>query len=127
MSRLIELTRSQQHTVRSMLDWLKIEHDITEPSTRLENPIDLGSDALIAEAKKLRGKKRPMSMAGLRSLREEHEHTIVPAQALAREAIGLKRQVSDLVNSAYGLAPEEVRLMWETVPPRMPIPGSASR
>jgi len=119
--RLIELTRSQQHTVRNILDWLKIEHDIIEPSTKLENPTDLGSDAFIAEAKKLRGKKKPLSLAGLRSLREEHERTIVPAQALAREASGLEHQVSDLVNAAYGLTSEEVQLMWETAPPRMPI------
>ena len=69
-----------------MLDWLKVEHEIAQPNTKLENPIDLDSDALIAEVKKLRGKKKPLSLAGLRSLREEHERTIVPAQALAREA-----------------------------------------
>ena len=68
----------------------------------------LDSDALIAEVKKLRGKKKPLSLAALRSLREEHERTIVPAQALAREAIGLEQQVSDLVNAAYGLTPAEV-------------------
>lgn len=47
--------------------------------------------------------------------------TIVPAQALATEAMTLECRVSDLVNSAYGLTPDEVRLMWETAPPRMPI------
>jgi hypothetical protein len=26
----------------------------------------------------------------------------------------------DLVNAAYGLAPDEVELMWATTPPRMP-------
>jgi hypothetical protein len=40
---------------------------------------------------------------------------------VAREAAGLERQVSDLVNEAYGLTPEEVQLMWETAPPRMPL------
>jgi len=28
--------------------------------------------------------------------------------------------VADLVNAAYGLTPEEVALMWQTAPPRMP-------
>ena len=28
--------------------------------------------------------------------------------------------MSDLVNEAYGLTPEEIQLMWETAPPRMP-------
>lgn len=75
---------------------------------------------MIAEVRKLRGKKKPLSLAGLRNLRDEHAPTIVPAQALAREAEGLERRVSDLVNEAYGLTPEEIRLMWETAPPRMP-------
>ena len=72
---------------------------------RLENPIDLELDALIAEVKKLRGKKKPLSLAALRNLRDEHERTIVPAQALAREARTLEQQLSDLVNAAYGLTP----------------------
>ena len=86
--------------------------DATKPPT---------SPSLIAEVKKLRGKKKPLSLAALRSLREEHERTILPAQILVREARGLEQQVSDLVNEAYGLTPEEVTLMWDTAPPRMPI------
>ena len=39
---------------------------------------------------------------------------------LVAEARGLEQQVSDLVNAAYGLTPEEVDLMWRTAPPRMP-------
>ena len=42
-----------------------------------------------------------------------------------KEVMGLERRVSDLVNQAYGLTPEEVESMWQTVPPRMPIPGPA--
>ena len=102
--------------------------EIAEPSMKLQNPIALDSEALIAEVKKLRGKKRPLGLAAVRDLREEHARTIEPARALAAEARRLERQVSDLVNEAYGLTPEEVRLMWETAPPRMPIapPPSAS-
>jgi len=46
----------------------------------------------------------------------------VPVQALLAEADRLERQVSDLVNEAYGLTADDVRLMWETAPPRMPVP-----
>ncbi len=67
-----------------------------------------------------------LSLAALRSLREEHARTIVPAQALAAEVRSLERRVSDLVNDAYGLTPDEVRLMWETAPPRMPIAPPAA-
>jgi hypothetical protein len=63
-----------------------------------------------------------LSLAALKGLREEHTRTILPAQALAREALALERGINDLVNEAYGLTPEEVALMRETAPPRMPIP-----
>jgi hypothetical protein len=121
VSRLIAITRSQFATVRDVLDWLGVEHEIQKPSRRLQAVIELDSDALVAEVKKLRGKKKPLSLAALRNLREEHEQTVIPAQALAREAQELEKKVSDLVNAAYGLTPEEVRLMWESAPPRMPI------
>lgn len=121
--RIIELTTLLKSTTRDLLDWLKVEHEIEKPSTKLLSPLDLDSDAFAAEVRKVRGKKKPLSVAAVRSLREEHARTIVPAQSLAEEARGLERQISDLVNEAYGLTPEEVRLMWETAPPRMPIDG----
>ena len=65
-----------------MLDWLKVEYEIEKPSQRLSAALGLDSDGLIAEVRKLRGKKKPLSLAGLRNLRDEHARTIVPAQAL---------------------------------------------
>ena len=44
-----------------------------------------------------------------------------PCPGPGREALALERKISDLVNEAYGLTPEEVELMWETAPPRMPV------
>jgi hypothetical protein len=35
----------------------------------------------------------------------------------------LERKIGDLVNQAYGLTPKEIELMWQTAPPRMPIPN----
>jgi hypothetical protein len=32
----------------------------------------------------------------------------------------MERQVADLLNTAYGLTPEEAALMCKTAPPRMP-------
>ena len=57
----------------------------------------------------------------LKSLREEHACTIEPARTQAAEALQRERQLSDLVNEAYGLTPDEVAPMWETAPPRMPV------
>jgi hypothetical protein len=77
-------------------------------------------EALFADVKRIRGKKSPLSVAGLKNLRAEHARTIDPARALAAEALTLERQLGNLVNEAYGLTPEEVELMWKTAPPRMP-------
>ena len=45
-----------------------------------------------------------------------------PARARAAETLKLERTLSDLVNQAYALTPAEIALMWQTAPPRMPIP-----
>ena len=66
------------------------------------------------------GKKKPLTVAGLKALKEEHGRCIAPLQTLAAEARGLEQQVAELVKAAYGLTPEEVALMWKTAPPRMP-------
>ena len=67
---------------------------------------------------------QPSQRADVKRLKAEHGQSVQPLQALAREAAVLERQVSDLVNKAYGLTPDEVALMWQTAPPRMPVgPG----
>jgi hypothetical protein len=123
VQRLTEIARCRSEATRDLLDWLKSEHTVGEPSQRLQSALDLDSESFVTEVRKLRGKKNALSLAAHRSLKEEHTRTILPAQALAREALALERQISDLVNEAYGLTPEEIQLMWETAPPRMPIAG----
>jgi hypothetical protein len=81
----------------------------------------LDADTLAAEVKKARGRKKPLSVAELKRLNTEHTVTIVPLQTLAAEAQTLESRLSDLVNTAYGLTPEEIKLMWDTAPPRMPL------
>jgi hypothetical protein len=60
-------------------------------------------------------------LAAAAVLRDEHTRPMEPARALAAEAPALERQLSDLVNEAYGLTPDEVKVMSDTAPPRMPI------
>jgi hypothetical protein len=71
-------------------------------------------DALVDEVKKARGKKKPLTVADLKRLREEQGRSIVPLQALAAEARGLEWQVAELVNAVYGLTPADVALIWKT-------------
>jgi hypothetical protein len=108
------------------LDWLRMEHGIDSPSRRLGEPFALSSDELVAEVRRARGKRRPLSAAALRSLREEHTRTVVPVAARLREAEVAERELAGLVCDAYGLTPEEVELIRQTAPPRMPPLGETA-
>jgi len=104
-----------------LLDWLRVEYGIEKPSNKLLALTDLDSETWVSEVKRIRGKKQPLTAAGLQALRDEYTRTIAPARALAAEASTLERTLSDLVNQAYALTPAEIALMWQTAPPRMPI------
>ena len=121
VTRLIEITEAHHAMRATILDWLRVEHSIDKASLKLQAPTELNSDSFVAEVKRIRGKKNPLSVAALKSLRDEHARTIEPARAQAAQALQLERQLSDLVNEAYGLTPAEVALLWETAPPRMPF------
>ena len=121
--RLVELTCTQQATRRDLLDWLRVEYEVAKPTMKLQSPFELDSEALVAEVRKVRGKKKPLSAPALKGLREEYVRSIEPARAMAVEAARLENEVACLVNEAYGLTPEEVALMWDTAPPRMPVGG----
>ena len=54
-----------------LLDWLRVEHEIEKPSVKVQSPFELDSDAFVAEVKKLRGRRSPLSAAGLKNLRDE--------------------------------------------------------
>ena len=122
VTRLLDITATQHGTSATLLDWLRVEHGIEKPSQRLQGFLALDSDGFAAEVKKIRGRKAPLTAAGVKSLRDEFVRTVEPAQRLAAEAIRMEREVSDLVIAAYGLTPAEIDLMCETAPPRMPIP-----
>jgi hypothetical protein len=122
VSQVIAAQKKLQSCRASLLDWLRVEYAIEKPSNKLLAATDLDSDTWVAEVKRIRGKKQPLSSAGLHALRDEYTRTIEPARALAAETLNLERTLSDLVNQAYALTPAEIALMWQTAPPRMPIP-----
>lgn len=121
MRRLIDITAEQQEGRREMLDWLRLEFGIEKASQKLQDVARLDADTLAGEVKKARGRAKPLSVADVKRLKQEHAATILPLQTLASEARTLESRVSDLVNAAYGLTPDEIALMWATAPPRMPI------
>ena len=60
-------------------------------------------------------------MAALSDRHHDRFDNLAPLQTLAAESRQLEQTVSDLVNQAYGLTPDEIALLWQTAPPRMPI------
>ena len=58
-------------------------------------------------------------------MRDEDTRTIAPASALAAETLNLERTLSAIISQAHGLTPAEIELVWQTAPPRMPIPPPA--
>ena len=75
-----------------MLDWLRVEYAIETPSNRFLAATDLDSDTWVAEVKRIRGKKLPLTAAGVQGLRAESTPSIEPVRALAAEALALERK-----------------------------------
>ena len=119
--RLIDIARLSQEGRGDLMAWLRSEFAVEKPSMKLQDPAGLTAADFVAEVKKGRPKKLGLSVIDLKRLNAEHLASVGPLQVLAREAEGLERRVSDAVNAAFGLTPEEVRLIWATAPPRMPI------
>jgi hypothetical protein len=121
VSEVVEQMKDQLSGITAVLNWLRHEFDVAKPTQRLQNVAALDADAFIAEVKKSRGKGKALTVPGIQRLTEEHARSVVPLQTLAAETQVLERRIADLVNEAYGLTPEEVQLMWDTAPPRMPV------
>jgi len=105
----------------AMHDWLRHEFGLEKISRVLAAPEKLDADGFVTAVRAALPKSRKFSAAEIARLKQEHADTLVPARAAAAEILGLERKLSDLVNAAYGLTPDEVALMWRTAPPRMPL------
>jgi len=119
--RLISLTKAEQEARRDTLGWLRVEFGVEKPGQKLEDFAALGPDAFVEEVRKRRPKgEGRLTPGALRDLRSGYAETAEPVREGRTEAAGLERKLSDLVNRAYGLTPEETDLLWKTAPPRMP-------
>jgi hypothetical protein len=125
VQRLIELTKTNQQAYRDVLDWFKSRFDIEKLGQKLERFATLSEDEFLAELRKRIPKKGksgdPLGVAGQKEVKQLYGDYGLPIQNRNREILQLEHQVSDLVNQAYGLTPEDIDLMWRTAPPRMPI------
>ena len=82
-------TPHQQQTQRTVLDWFRVEYDIEKPGNKLPALTELDANTWVSEVKRIRGKKQPLSSAGLHALRDEYTRTIEHARALAAEPLDL--------------------------------------
>jgi hypothetical protein len=87
----------------------------------LAEPQMLDADGFVAAVRAALPKSRKWSVAEIARLKQEFADTLIPARNTAADILAHERKLSDLVNTAYGLTPEEVALMWRTAPPRMPL------
>ena len=117
----VSLAESLTVTLSTLNDWYRHALDIEKPGQALANPTDLSPDEFIAAIKKAGGKKSTLSTAAIKAIKEEHTRLIKPAQGHRTEIAIIERELGDLVNQAYGLTQEDVKLMWDTAPPRMPV------
>lgn len=122
VQRLIVLTKANQEATRDLLYWLRLEHGIEKPGNNLNDFASIALDNFLKEVKKRRSKAA--SSIGpklLKELREAYNDYALPIQARRAECLTLEHRISDLVNQAYDLTPEDIELMWKTAPPRMPF------
>jgi hypothetical protein len=61
------------------------------------------------------------------AVKAAHAETVAPITARMNDAAQLERDLSAVINAAYGLTREEEALLWRTAPPRMPITPPASK
>jgi hypothetical protein len=120
-SKLRELKIGISNSAASIRDWLRHEFSLEKPGQTLGAPEKLDAHAFVDAVRKALPKSRKLSAADIARLKQEHVDTIEPARRAAAQSLALERRLSDLVNAAYGLTPEEIDLMWRTAPPRMPF------
>jgi hypothetical protein len=120
---LAAIAREAQQARQDLRHWYAAEWGLEKPPHRLADPFGL-SAADFAQALRaaLPAKSRNLTAAAVARLHAEHAASIAPIAARLATAAARERALSRLVNEAFGLTPEEVALMWETAPPRMPIP-----
>jgi hypothetical protein len=112
-------------TMTVIHDWLRHEFGVEKPNRALAVPHALDADGFVTAVRATLPKSRKWTAAEIAQLKKEYAATIEPARVAAAEMLTLERGLSDLVNAAYDLTPEEVALMWRTAPPRMPLDPAA--
>ncbi|QJB45958.1 Eco57I restriction-modification methylase domain-containing protein [Dolichospermum flos-aquae] len=127
VTRLIEITKLNGQVYKDVLDWLQIEYKIEKLGNKLEDFATLEFPDFVEEVRKRMVRKTtakkiipPLDISAFTVLRKAHNDYVPEINSRKNEALKLEQRLSDLINQAYQLTPEEIDLMWKTAPPRMP-------
>ena len=118
---LKRLTAEIRDATVAIHDWLRHEFGIDKVRRALAEPHTLDADGFVTAIRTALPKSHKWSAAEISRLKQEYADTLIPARDAAAEILAHERKLSDVVNAAYGLTPEDVALMWRTAPPRMPL------
>jgi hypothetical protein len=121
VKRLLGSEQVNQDTEREIEQWLRQSFQIELPPQHMERIVTLSLDNFIKFIQECLPKgKQILHPSTLKLLRDTFAEYVKPIQIRRVEMRGLERDLSELVCTAYGLSPQQQKLMWDTAPPRMP-------
>ncbi len=120
---IVALTRQVAEATAGVVDVLRVEFGVETPGQALSDFAGLDSEAFVQNVRKRRPKKgSPLTPAGLKALRGLYEAEVPSILEKRARILQLERALASAVHEAYGLTAEDLALMRETQPPRVP-PG----
>ena len=118
--RLRETTATVRAADYTLADWLRHEVGLPKLTVSLAEASRLDSDGFVTAVRAALPKRAGLTPSRLQQIRAAFADTAELARAARNAALNDERALSNIVNRAYGLTPEDVALMWRTAPPRMP-------
>jgi len=119
---ILRLSQSNSEDIDEVIDWLRVERRIEKLGQKLEDFVSLDCDQFLQEVRQRQPKGANFGPKVIKQLREIYNDYAPAIQTRRAQTLQLENQLSDLINQAYGLTPADIALLWQTAPPRMPIP-----
>lgn len=120
---VIAATREDRAAMAATIDVLRIEHGIDKPGNSLSDFPSLDFDSFAKEVKKRRAKSAPrFTAAAITELRKLFDEVVPPILQRRGSILASEQRIAAEVHAAYGLDSDDLALLRETAPPRMP-PG----
>ena len=115
------LTRRVHEQEAAFADWMKLTFDLVKLPTAMGQLAQRPESDAISTALTAFPKRSQPGATDLARIKKQVRETISPAHTDWLAIQSLERELSDHVNTAFGMTKEDVALMWATAPPRMPF------